>query len=160
MDHVLGSRRVICGLVAKLGLINPIVPFSKLRLRTKIFHQRKYFTAFLADDLFDSVVGDDVTTSKAIDRLLGVADQKQSTRFRLALRPVSFDLGSDAVRLQHHLRLQRIGILEFVDQQIRESTLKVGSQVEAGSFNPLAMVRQQVLEVQTAIGRFQAFVDF
>ena len=56
-------------------------------------------------------VGIDVGTAKGIDRLLGVADQEQA-----GVRVIVFD----AVNALEDAVLNRVGILEFVDQRDRE----------------------------------------
>src|SRR4029079_9593151 len=60
----------------------------------------------------------DVGTAKTVDRLLRVADQEELTRCGLDAAPVARG-GIVGGEQQQDLRLERIGVLELVDEQMR-----------------------------------------
>jgi len=91
-----------------------------------------------------------------IDRLLGIADDEQLARLRANRAPVAFR-GVVGGKQQEDLRLQRIGVLELVDEQVSEATLEVGAHGRDVA-QEIARAHQQVDEVERAGIAFELFV--
>ncbi|MDT4817388.1 hypothetical protein FQZ97_504630 [compost metagenome] len=85
-------------------------------------------------------VGVDIGAAEGVDRLLGVADQEQAEVLRV--------LG-DAVDTLEDAVLQRVGVLEFVDQRHRELLADALRQMlAAGAGQGAVEAQQQVVETE------------
>ena len=96
----------------------------------------------------------DVGAAEAIDRLLRVADDEEAAGDgddRAASRPAS---GSADAEQQQDLRLQRIGVLELVDEDVREARVKPAADAGVAA-HQVARLEQQVEEVERAGPRLQ-----
>ena len=98
----------------------------------------------------------DVGAPKAIDRLLRVADDEELARRRRHRAPVA-DRGIARREQQQDLGLQRIGVLELVDEQVREAQLKRGAHLRVIA-HEIARRHQQVEEVERAVPRLRRLV--
>src|SRR5262245_17903998 len=65
--------------------------------------------------LCDAAVQSDIRAAEAIDRLLGIADEKQLSRSGSGGAPVAL-IGIGRTQQEQDLGLQRVGVLEFIDQ--------------------------------------------
>ena len=105
------------------------------------------------DQPLDLVIGVDVGTPEAVDRLLGIAHHEQGARSRLQPAPVLLALVLPG-EVEHDLSLDRVSILKLVDQQVGVAILEVGAHLgvlpqQAGG------VHQQVLVVESGFLPFQ-----
>ena len=98
----------------------------------------------------------DVGAAEAINRLLGVADDKQLAGQRARAMPVGFG-GIVGREQQQDLRLQRIGVLEFVDEDVADTVLQFGAHRGAVA-HQVAGDQQQVHEVEHAGALLGLFV--
>src|ERR1700730_4320629 len=73
---------------------------------------------------FHLLIERDVGTSKPVNRLLRISDQKQLPRNRAGVPPVR---GGRVIRReqQQDLHLERVGILELVDEKMRIALLQL-----------------------------------
>ncbi len=100
----------------------------------------------------------DVGAAEFVDGLFGVADQEELARRRRGRQPVGLIwIG----RGQQHqdLRLQRIGILKLIDEQVAEALLKVRPHLRL-VFQKIASHEQQVDEIELPGARLQLLVGF
>ena len=102
------------------------------------------------------LVDADVGAAEPVDRLLGVADDEQLARRGPDGAPVGL------VRIvrreqQQDLGLQRIGVLELVDEQVREPLLERRAHVAAVAHD-VARAHEQVEEVERADASLGVFV--
>ena len=98
-----------------------------------------------AESILDLGVDVDVGPAEAVDRLLRVADEEEPSRLELRVAPAGRVV---ARRQQHHdLRLQRVGVLELVDQQEAVAAPEVMPHARL-LLEQVARVEQQVLERQ------------
>ena len=67
--------------------------------------------------LDDMIEGFDISPPKRINRLLRITDDEQLSRLKLGLTPRRRLLTQPFSQIQHDFVLDRIGILEFIDQQ-------------------------------------------
>src|SRR5687768_12767717 len=73
---------------------------------------------------FDGIVGGDVRPSEAVDRLFRIADDEQAPRLRHDVAPIA--LGSRwRADPGDELSLNRIGVLELVDQHMGGTAAEV-----------------------------------
>ena len=93
----------------------------------------------------------DVGAPETVDGLLGIADDEQLAGLETHGAPVVGG-GAPLGQQEDDLRLQRVGVLELVDQQIVESRLKGGAHV-APPQQQVAGLAEQVGEVELAEGR-------
>ena len=106
------------------------------------------------EEVADLRVSVDVGAPEAVDRLLRVAHHQQSARRRGGVRPVvGLVLGGEQ---QHDLGLQRVGVLELVDQDVRVALAEEPPRPGTGH-EQVARLDQQIFEGQasfaaTAIG--------
>ena len=79
--------------------------------------------------LADAAIDADVGAAEPVDRLLRVADDEQGTRPHRDVERIGGRRGPRLVggESQQQLRLQRIGVLELVDQQVAEPPLELGA---------------------------------
>src|SRR5439155_12494109 len=82
-------------------------------------HQLEHAATALLELLADAPVGADVSTAEAINRLLGIADDEQLAADRPCL-PALGHAGIVGREEQQDFRLNRIGVLELVDEDARE----------------------------------------
>ena len=104
--------------------------------------------AALLQRIANLAVEHDIGAAELIDRLLGIADHEQLAGFRRDLAPVRL---RRIVRgeQQQDLRLQRIGILKFVDEDMREAVLQIAAHF--GLFaHQIAREQQQIDKIQFA----------
>src|SRR5204863_9862699 len=75
------------------------------------------------EQVADILIRLDVGSPESVYGLLGIADDKQLPRHRLHMVPVT--VGRICGREpQENFGLERIGVLEFIDEQMREARLK------------------------------------
>ena len=98
----------------------------------------------------------DVGASEAVDRLLGIADEEEAAGRRPCLAPVGLGriVGGEQ---QQDLGLQRIGVLELIDEHPLEAALKAGADLRVVA-DQVARAEQQVEEVERAGVRLQLLV--
>ena len=97
-----------------------------------------------------------VGAPEAVDRLLRVADDEQLARHRGDAAPVALG-GIRGAQEQEDFRLQRIGVLELVDEEMREPVLK-GAPDARMRHQQIAGAQQQIDEVQRACAALQRLV--
>ena len=102
------------------------------------------------------VVDGDVGAAEAVDRLLRVADDRQPARRRCQRPPVAVRL-LVACQEQRELRLDRIGVLELVDQHDLVAAPEVVARRLVRA-QQVARPEQQVVEVRLAGGASLALV--
>jgi hypothetical protein len=83
---------------------------------------RPYVTKALLHLLVESHIG----APESIDRLLRIADQKELAGDGSDGAPICF-LGVIGGEQQEYLRLERIGILKFVDEEMGEAPLQLAA---------------------------------
>ena len=106
--------------------------------------------------LTDLAIYADVGPAEAINRLLRIADDEETTGNRDSRAPVGVG-GIGGGKQQQNLGLERIRVLEFVDEQMRETRLEP-SPYRLVAFDQSAGLEQQVEEVERAGAGFQVFV--
>jgi hypothetical protein len=94
------------------------------------------------------LVDRDVRTPEPIDGLLGVAHQEDLSRNRGRVAPGAL-LGIVGGEQQQDLGLQRIGVLELVDEEVGEARLIAAADRRIGD-DEVARADQQVHEVEHA----------
>ena len=106
-----------------------------------------------ADPVLGVQVGGDVGAAEPVDALLGVPDDEQPPRRDLHVAPVGSGGGRPAGDPHRDLDLDRVGVLELVQQQPLVALLQVrahlGAVVRGG--HQLAGQHQQVVELQPAL---------
>src|SRR5207237_7126506 len=104
----------------------------------------------------DVPIDPDVRASKAINRLLGIPDDEEPAWHRNDLAPVVF-LGVLRREQQEDLGLQRVGVLELVDKNMREALLEAAA--DAGiAAHQVARLEQQIQKVERSGPGLQYFV--
>ncbi len=99
-------------------------PVDDRRHRAEVLAQGHDLSALSGDEFGDLVVHGDVGSPEPVDGLLGVAHQEELAGQKLDVAPALGDrlaLGKQ----EGDLGLQRVGVLELVDQQIAVAALKV-----------------------------------
>ena len=99
----------------------------------------------------------DVGAAEPVNRLLRVADNEQLARNRSDRAPVAL-LRVVGREQQEDLRLQRIGILKFVDEDVAEPRLKRAPDACVAG-EQIARAQQQVDEIERAGALLQSFVS-
>ena len=77
--------------------------------------------------LLDLLVERDVGAPEAVDRLLRIADQEQLARAPAPRARQSRCAGIVGDEQHQDLGLQRVGVLELVDEEVREAAREVGA---------------------------------
>ena len=104
--------------------------------------------ALLLERFADGAIDADVGAAEAIDRLLRVADDEECPRTHGEVEIRHLGAGLAVGRQAHEqLGLQRIGVLELVDQQVAEASLEVMAHVGVIA-DEIAGANQQVEEVE------------
>jgi len=98
----------------------------------------------------------DIGAPEAVDRLLRIADDEEAARHRRDLAPVVL-LRIRGREQQEDLGLERIGILEFVDEDVRESRLETAADAGVAG-DQVAGFQQQIEEVERTGPGLQRFV--
>ena len=80
--------------------------------------------AVLEQQLFDLLVGADIGTAKAVDGLLRIPDDEQLPGNRHDAAPVA-GRGITGREQDKDLRLQRVRVLELVDEKMGEALLEM-----------------------------------
>ena len=106
--------------------------------------------------LLDALVERHLGATEAIDRLLRIADEEQ-----LAGRDLDA-VGIALLRVvrreeQEHLRLERVGVLELVDEEVREALLEPDAHALVGA-EQIAREHEEIEEVELARARLQLLV--
>ena len=104
----------------------------------------------------DALVQPNVGTPEAIDRLLRVAHQEELPGHGTHAPPVALG-GIGGGEQQQQLRLQGIGVLELVDEDVRPARLQAAAHVRVVA-HQVARAQQQIDEVEAAGPRLQALV--
>ena len=104
----------------------------------------------------DLAVDADVGAPEAVDRLLRIADEEQRARPRPDLPPVGL-VGIVGGEQQQDLGLQRIGVLELVDEDAREARLEAAPHAGVVA-HQIARAEQQIEEVERAGARLELVV--
>ncbi len=111
----------------------------------------------LQENLFHVLVERNVGAAKSVNRLLGIADDEQLARPGLNLHPVRLG-GIRGREQEQNFGLQRIGVLELIDENVRESILQFRAYRRIVA-NQVARDQQQIEEVEPARAPLQFFVD-
>ena len=98
--------------------------------------------------LLDLLVERDVGAPEAVDRLLRIADQEQLSGDGRTLRQ-SVSLGIVGREEQQDFGLERIGVLELVDEEVREALLQLAPHAGVAA-NEIARLDQEVEEIEAA----------
>ena len=128
-----------------------VVPGDQLRSGAEVDAEARLRRALgvrfggLLEKAADLRVGVDVGAPEAVDRLLRVAHNEQSAGRRGGVRPVvGVVLGGEQ---QHDLGLQRVGVLELVDQDVRVALAEEPSR-PGTVHEQVARLDQQIFEGQ------------
>ena len=119
------------------------------RTARKLFVKLHQPDAALAQRLADLLVEQHVRAAELVDRLLRIAHHEQLAglgRGGLPARLVRIGGGQQ----QQDLRLQRVGILEFVHEDVGEALLQVCAAPRASVAHEIARQHQQVDEIELA----------
>ena len=116
--------------------------------RAKTGGQGHQLDAVVLQPRLHGLVDAEVGTAKPVDRLLRVADDEQLARRRPHPAPVAL-CGVVGCQQQQDFRLQRVGVLELVDEDAGETPLKIGAHVGVVP-HQVAGRQQQVDEVEPA----------
>ena len=103
-----------------------------------------------ADQRLDLVVEGDVGAAEAVDGLLRVADHEELAGLELHLPPRR-GARLALAEVEDDLRLQRVGVLELVDEEVAEAPLKGAAGVEIGR-EQVAQAAEEVGEVESSEG--------
>ncbi len=105
----------------------------------------------LLDPAADLAIDRDVGAAEAIDRLLGIADDEETAGLRLRLPPVGLAriVGGEQ---QQDLGLQRIGVLELVDEDALEAALEALAHAPVVA-HQVACDEQQIEKIERAVLR-------
>ena len=111
----------------------------------------------LADPLLDALIERDVGSPEAVDRLLRVADHEELAGYQLGVEPALRELDIRPRRqVDRDLGLERISVLELVDEDARPALLGAGPDVGAVA-KEVARSRKEVMEggdaAAAALGR-------
>ena len=130
------------------------------RRGTKAGRESRLLRVALPEPIADDPVGADVGPAEAVDGLLGIADDEKRPRPGLHFAPVN---RADAIGVRragqehHDLGLQRVGILELVDEQVRQPFAERPPDLGIVA-QQVTRAQQQVHEIQRAFGRLQGLV--
>ena len=110
--------------------------------------QKCRFRAASLEEVPYFLIGLDVGAAESVNRLLGIADEKQLARHRLHATPVALSriVGGEQ---QKNFRLQRIGVLELVDEQMGEARLKGPSHLRMAG-EQIAGAEQKIDKIECA----------
>src|SRR5262245_26750373 len=128
LDHARGERRVD----------EPLHRWQRAEARGQLDHGR----APLAQEVLDLLVDADVRAAEAVDRLLRIADHEELAGGRRHVAPPRRGR-IIAGEQQEDLRLERVGILELVDEDVAEAALELRAHVLA-SADEIAAAEQEV----------------
>ena len=105
----------------------------------------------LLDPAADLAIDGDVGAAEAVDRLLGIADDEEAAGLRLRLAPVGLAriVGGEE---QEDLGLQRIGVLELVDEDALEAALEALAHAPVVA-HQVARDEQQIEKIERAVLR-------
>ena len=117
-----------------------------MRRRAKTRAQVRAAGAARLEQLADFAIGLDIGAAESVNRLLRIADEKQLARNRRDATPVA-PVGIVGGEQQQDLGLERIGVLEFVDEEMREARLKSASHLRM-SRQQIARAQQQIDEIE------------
>ena len=146
-DRVAGHDRRERGVHARLDL----------RHAAEAGGQRDAASRRSADEpLADLAVDADVGAAEPVDRLLRIADDEQASGHRDDRAPVGL-VGIGGGEQQQDLRLQRIGVLELVDEDVREARLEAAADGRVAA-DEIARLEEQIEKVERAGARLQLLV--
>ena len=100
------------------------------------------------DQVLDLVVHGDVGATEAVDRLLGIAHHEELARSQDHVAPVRGQRLLLA-EVEHDLCLQRVGVLELVDQEVAEPALQEAPRLEV-LVQEVPQAPEEVAEVEEA----------
>ena len=123
-------------------------PAAEAPGRTEVGRQLQQ-TAALLEAVADGAVGLDVGAAEAIDGLLGIAHDEEAAGLRRELSPVLL-LRVLARQVEEDLGLDRVGVLELVDEDGQEAFLE-GAPDTGMVAEQVAGDQEQVLEVEPAV---------
>ena len=152
----LGAAGVVLILAHPL-LEKPVDPADDRLLRAKILHQLDGLAAGLFHSRAQAFHLFHVGATEPVDRLLGIAHHEQLARLRTHLIPARGTNARVTRRRncfgQQHgdFRLDRVGVLGLVDQQVRVPPAEV---IADGQVVPqqFACPHQQILKLRTTLG--------
>ena len=98
----------------------------------------------------------EVGAAETVDRLLGIADDEERALARAGSLPIPL-VGIVRRQQQQQLRLQRVRILEFVDEDPRVASLEVAPRAGVVP-DEITGPQQQIEKVQGAAGRLELLV--
>ena len=92
------------------------------------------------------LVDSDVRTAEAVDRLLGITNQEQLSWDGTDIAPIGLAriVGGEQ---QKDLGLERVGILELVDEEVGKALLQLGANAAVVS-NEVARLDQEIEEIE------------
>ena len=127
------------------------------RRRAKARMEKRAPRAARRKHVADLLIRLDVGAPEPVNRLLRIADDEQFARMRRDPAPIGF--GGIVGRQQHQdLGLQRIAVLELVDEDPREAGLKRAADLGVAG-KQIAAAQEQVDEVERAGTLLQPFVS-
>ena len=155
-DVVRASRDMVAGHQRGEGRVDQ--PLNR-RHRAEARRQVEDPDAVLGEQVLHVMVEDDVGAAKAVDRLLRIADHEELARSRPHPPPAGL-VRVVGRKQQQDLRLERVRVLELVDEQVAVAPLQVGAHRGVRA-QQIAGLDQQVVEVQLAerVLRFLVALD-
>ena len=118
--------------------------------------QRHAFSARPLQHLIDAPIDSHVSATETINRLFGVADQEQFPRNRSSFAPVRLSRITGGQQ-QQNLGLQRIGVLELIDEDSFEALLKARPHLRIIP-DEISCLEQKVEKVESAGLGFCGFI--
>jgi hypothetical protein len=106
--------------------------------------------------IFHGLISPHVGAAETIDGLLGIAHDEELARRGHDVLPAA-DRRVRRRQQEHDLRLQRVGVLELVDEDVREAALEIGAHL-ATVAHEIARSQQEVDEVERGGARLELFV--
>ena len=152
-DVVRATRVVVTGHQRGEGRVDQ--PLDR-RHRAEARRQVEDPDAALGEQVLHVVVEHDVGTPEAVDRLLRIPDNEELARSRPHPPPVVL-VRVVSREQQQDLRLERIRVLELVDEQVAVAPLQVGAHRGVRP-QQVAGLDQQIVKVQLAESALRLFV--
>ena len=114
------------------------------------------FRACREQSVFHFLVDSNVRAAKAVDRLLRITNQEQLSRNGTDIAPIGLAsiIGGEQ---EEDLGLERVGILELVDEEVSEALLQLGANAAVVS-NEIARLDQEIEEIETTGVSLQVFI--
>ena len=97
-----------------------------------------------------------IGAAELIDGLFGIAHDEQLARLGRNLQPIRF-VGIVGGKQQQDFSLQRIGVLKFIDEDVRETILQIAADIGFVT-HQIAREQEQIYKIQFAGAAFQSIV--